>query len=69
VAANSWELEILQGILNWALKNLTREEVNTFLLSLVNDGRTVFHLAADFFELEVIWGIFNWAKKNLTIDE
>jgi hypothetical protein len=39
------------------------------LLAADNDGRTVFHLAADFCELEEIWGIFNWAKNNLTTEE
>jgi len=32
VAANSWILEVLQGILNWDLKNPTTEEVNKLLL-------------------------------------
>jgi hypothetical protein len=56
VAAKSWELEVLQGILNWALENLKREVINKFLLAADNDGRMVFHVAAEFYDLEVIWG-------------
>jgi len=41
VAADFSELEVLQGIVNWATNNLTPEEVNKFLLATDNDGKTV----------------------------
>jgi aminoglycoside N3'-acetyltransferase len=52
-----------------AKENLTTKEVNKLLLATDNEGRTVFHLAADFYKLEVFQGILDWAKDNLTTEE
>jgi endo-1,4-beta-D-glucanase Y len=40
-AAESSKIELFKGILNWAKENLTRKEVNKFLLAKDNEGRTV----------------------------
>jgi hypothetical protein len=49
VAAENYEVAVFQGILNWAKKNLTKEEVNKLLLDRNNVGMTVFHVAAENF--------------------
>jgi hypothetical protein len=69
VAAIFRELELCQGIFNWAQGYLTREEVYKLLLTTDNDGRIFFHMAARFRELEVFERIFNWVKKNITREE
>ena len=49
--------------------NLTTEEGNKLLLFADNEGRTVFHLAAEFCILQVFRGIFILAKENVTTEE
>jgi hypothetical protein len=49
-----------------AKKNLTEEKVNKMLLATDNEGRTVFHVAAENWKVEVFHGIWNLAKENLT---
>ena len=39
------------------------------LLATVNEGKTVFHVAAEFSEVELFQGIMIVAKKNLTTGE
>jgi hypothetical protein len=34
-------------------------------LATDNEGKMIFHVAAESRELEVIRGIFNWAKENI----
>jgi len=63
VAAILCELEVFQGIFNWAEENVTTEEVNKLLLATGNKGSTVFHVAGISRKLEVLQGIFNWAKR------
>jgi hypothetical protein len=58
-AAQSFNEEIFKGILNWAKKNLTIEEVNNLLLVTDNGGRTVFYEAAKSFNERVFQGILN----------
>ena len=52
-----------------AKKNLTTEEVNKILLATDNEGRTVFHVAADWSEPEEFQEILNLANPNLTREE
>jgi hypothetical protein len=40
-----------------------------FLLAKDNEGRKVFHMAAELCETELFHGIFIWAKENLTREE
>ena len=56
------KLDVLQGILNLAKEDPTREEVNKLLLVTDNEGRTVIDVAARFGELQVIQGTLNWVK-------
>jgi hypothetical protein len=63
------ESEVFQGIFNLAKENLTAEEVNKLLLATNNEGRTVFHVAAELRELQLFQGIFNLAKKTQTTEE
>jgi len=37
-------LEVFEGILNWAKKNITRVEVNKLLLARDNEGSMVFYV-------------------------
>ena len=69
MVANICEVEILQGIVNWAKEDLTTEEVTKLLLAKDNNGRTVFNVARKLYELEVFQGILNWIKENLTREE
>jgi hypothetical protein len=61
VAAQSRKLEGFQGILILAKENLTREEVNKLFLDTDNEGRTVFHAAAQSWKQDGFQGIFNLA--------
>jgi hypothetical protein len=55
--------------LNWAKKNLTKEEVNKLLLITDNAGRMVLHVAAEMGIVGGLQEILNWAKENLTKEE
>jgi hypothetical protein len=55
---------MLQGICNLAKENLTTEELRKLLSDTDNEGRTVFHKAANFNEIEIFQVIFNLAKKS-----
>jgi hypothetical protein len=46
IAAKNDNLELFQGISYLAKENLTKEEVNKFLLATDNAGMTFFHIAA-----------------------
>jgi len=50
-------------------ENLTTEEVNKMLLATDNEGRTVFHLAAELSKPEKFQGILNVVNENLTTEE
>ena len=62
MAAMNCKLDVLQGILNLAKEDPTREEVNKLLLVTDNEGRTVIDVAARHCELQVIQGTLNWVK-------
>jgi ankyrin repeat protein len=53
----------------WAEENLTKQEVNKFLLATDNDGITVFHIAAQNDNLDLFQGILIWAEEYLTKEE
>jgi PhoPQ-activated pathogenicity-related protein len=55
--------------LNWAKKNLTKEQVNKLLVATNKAGWTVFLCAITFSRVEVLQGILNSAKENMTKDE
>jgi hypothetical protein len=46
VAAIVSKIELFQGLLFWAKKNLTKNEWNKLLLAISNEGGTVSHTAA-----------------------
>jgi hypothetical protein len=56
-----YHLKLFHGIFNWAKGNLVTEKVNK-LLATENEGRMVYHVAAEFCELDVFKEILNWAK-------
>jgi hypothetical protein len=63
VAAERYNVDLFQGILNWAKENLTKEEVNKLLLATDNAGRTVFYVAAKRYNVGLFQLISNWAKR------
>jgi hypothetical protein len=52
LAADFGELEVIQGIMNWAKENLTIEEANKLFLATDNEERTVFHVGAGIYKQE-----------------
>jgi uncharacterized protein YeeX (DUF496 family) len=62
-------LKILQELWDWANEKLTTEEINNKILLATDDqGRTVFHAAAECGRLEVLRKLWEWAKKKLTAE-
>jgi len=62
------DLAILQKVWEWATENLTKEEINVFLLAL-DKSRTVWHVAAEWGKLETLQIVWEWAKRKLTAEE
>ena len=62
VATMFCDLEVFEGIFNWAKKNITTVEANKLLLARDNEGRTVFYVAAIFNKQELFLGILIWAN-------
>jgi hypothetical protein len=62
VAAMVSKMELFQGLLIWAKKNLKKDELNKLLLATSNEGGTVSHTAAVVSKLEGFWRILNLAK-------
>jgi len=70
MAAEWGRLEILQVVWEWVNEKLTTEDIsNSLLLATDNEGRTVFHLAADRDELEISEKVLEWANEKLPIEE
>jgi hypothetical protein len=55
-------MELLQGLLIWAKKNLTKDELNKLLLATSNKGGTVSHTAPVVSKVEGFQRILNLAK-------
>jgi Ca2+-binding EF-hand superfamily protein len=69
VAEGLVKVKEFEGILILDKENQTKEDVNKLLSATDNDGRTVFHVAAEFSEVELFQRILNFAKGNLTKEE
>jgi len=60
----------LQKVWDWAIINLTTEELtNKLLLSTDNEGMTAWHWATQRGNLDVLQKVWDWAIINLTTEE
>jgi endo-1,4-beta-D-glucanase Y len=64
------KLDLFQEIWEWAIENLTTEDVKyNLLLDTDKFGRTAWHVAGEHGKLDVLMKIREWAKDNLTTQE
>ena len=59
----------MHKVWEWAKEKLTAQQMNNILLlSTDNEGRTVFHMAAEYGGLDILAKIREWANEKLTTE-
>ena len=63
------DVQILERIWKWANVQMTKEELNKFLLAQGDERRTAWYGAANRGNLEVLEKLWEWAKEFINCDE